>query len=268
MPASVRVETGEGKRRPRLRTRSATDLGFLQTFLLVFGFIAVFVGSFLIFNTFSITVAQRVSEFGMLRTLGASRRQILTTVLVEALAIGLLGALIGIGGGFVDRRRPERAASRRSASTCRPPTWCWSRARSSSRCWSASSSPSSPRWSRPCARPGCRRSPPCTPSRRSRPAAAGVALRRALDPARPGGPGDAARRPASAAPTAARPAGLMGGGAVVDRARRLALQPAPGAAAGGDRRAGRWSGCGACSAASRARTRSATPAAPRSPRRR
>lgn len=52
-------------------------------------------------NTFSITVAQRISEFGMLRTLGASRRQILTSVMVEAGAIGLLGALIGIGGGFV-----------------------------------------------------------------------------------------------------------------------------------------------------------------------
>ena len=77
------------------------NLGFLRIFLLVFGFIAVFVGSFLIFNTFSITVAQRVSEFGMLRTLGASRRQILTTVMVESLAIGLLGAVLGIGGGFL-----------------------------------------------------------------------------------------------------------------------------------------------------------------------
>ena len=80
------------------------NLGFLQTFLLVFGFIAVFVGSFLIFNTFSITVAQRVSEFGMLRTLGASRRQILTTVLVEAVAIGLVGAIAR------DRRRLRHRA--------------------------------------------------------------------------------------------------------------------------------------------------------------
>ncbi|HEX2708399.1 MAG TPA: FtsX-like permease family protein, partial [Solirubrobacterales bacterium] len=64
-------------------------------------FIAVFVGSFLIFNTFSITVAQRVTEFGMLRTLGASRRQILSTVLSEAVAIGLFGALVGIAGGFL-----------------------------------------------------------------------------------------------------------------------------------------------------------------------
>ena len=83
MPAGVRVETGK-ESADRSSEEIRDNLSFLQTFLLVFGFIAVFVGSFLIFNTFSITVAQRVSEFGMLRTLGASRRQILSSVLVEA----------------------------------------------------------------------------------------------------------------------------------------------------------------------------------------
>jgi len=100
MPASARVETAK-ENADRGSEEIRDNLGFLQTILLVFGFVAVFVGAFLIFNTFSITVAQRVSEFGMLRTLGASRPQILITVLFEAIAIGLLGAIIGIGGGYV-----------------------------------------------------------------------------------------------------------------------------------------------------------------------
>jgi putative ABC transport system permease protein len=76
------------------------DLGFLRIALFVFAFVALFVGAFLIFNTFSITVAQRIKEFGMLRTLGAGRGQILTSVIVEALAIGIVGALVGLAGGY------------------------------------------------------------------------------------------------------------------------------------------------------------------------
>jgi putative ABC transport system permease protein len=100
MPPSVRVETGE-ESAERGSDEIRESLGFLQTMLLVFAFVALFVGAFLIFNTFSITVAQRITEFGMLRTLGASRRQILRSVVVESLAIGLVGALIGIAGGFL-----------------------------------------------------------------------------------------------------------------------------------------------------------------------
>jgi putative ABC transport system permease protein len=100
VPSTVRVETAE-ENADRGTEEIQESLGFLKTVLLVFGFVAVLVGAFLIFNTFSITVAQRVREFGMLRTLGASRRQILTSVLLEALAVGLLGAIVGIGGGYV-----------------------------------------------------------------------------------------------------------------------------------------------------------------------
>jgi putative ABC transport system permease protein len=100
MPPSVRVETGK-ENADRGSDEIRDNLGFLRIVLLVFGFVALFVGAFLIFNTFSITVAQRVTEFGMLRTLGASRPQILTSVVVEAVAIGIAGALIGIVGGYV-----------------------------------------------------------------------------------------------------------------------------------------------------------------------
>ena len=100
VPPSARVETAR-ENADRSSAEIRDNLGFLQTVLVVFGFVAVFVGAFLIFNTFSITVAQRVSEFGLLRTLGASRRQILASILVEALVIGAIGAVVGIGGGYV-----------------------------------------------------------------------------------------------------------------------------------------------------------------------
>jgi putative ABC transport system permease protein len=98
-PPSVRVETAE-ENANRSSNQIRDNLGFLRIALLVFAFVALFVGAFLIFNTFSITVAQRVTEFGMLRALGAARAQILSSVVVEALAIGLLGALLGLAAGF------------------------------------------------------------------------------------------------------------------------------------------------------------------------
>jgi putative ABC transport system permease protein len=70
-------------------------------FLLAFGAIALFVGAFVIFNTFSITVAQRTREFATLRTLGASRRQVLGSVILESLVIGLLASLVGLGLGVL-----------------------------------------------------------------------------------------------------------------------------------------------------------------------
>src|SRR5687767_4638646 len=72
---------------------------FLKVFLLVFGGIAVFVGAFTIYNTLSITVAQRSRELALLRALGATRRQVLRSVVVEALAIGTIASLAGLAAG-------------------------------------------------------------------------------------------------------------------------------------------------------------------------
>lgn len=77
------------------------QLGFLRTALLVFGGIAVFVGAFVIYNTFSITVAQRTRELALLRTLGASRGQVLGGVAFEAFLIGLAASVLGMLGGLL-----------------------------------------------------------------------------------------------------------------------------------------------------------------------
>jgi putative ABC transport system permease protein len=69
---------------------------FLQKFLLSFGFIALFVGAFVIANSLSITIAQRTREFATLRTIGASRRQILRSVLLESFVIGALASVTGL----------------------------------------------------------------------------------------------------------------------------------------------------------------------------
>jgi putative ABC transport system permease protein len=74
-------------------------MGFVGTFLLVFAFIALFVGSFVIFNTFSIVVAQRMRELALLRAVGASRKQVMTSVLGESLVIGLLASAVGVAAG-------------------------------------------------------------------------------------------------------------------------------------------------------------------------
>jgi putative ABC transport system permease protein len=74
-------------------------LAFFDTFLLVFAAVALFVGSFLIFNTFSIVVAQRMRELALLRAVGASRGQMMRSVLGESIVIGLLASLIGVLAG-------------------------------------------------------------------------------------------------------------------------------------------------------------------------
>jgi putative ABC transport system permease protein len=76
-------------------------LSFFNTFMFVFAAIALLVGGFIIFNTFFITVAQRTRENALLRALGARKRQVLVSVLVEALAVGLIASVVGIGLGIL-----------------------------------------------------------------------------------------------------------------------------------------------------------------------
>jgi putative ABC transport system permease protein len=76
-------------------------LGFFNTFLLVFAGIGLFVGAFSIYNTFQITVSQRTREMALLRAVGASRKQVLATLVLEALVIGLIASIIGIALGVV-----------------------------------------------------------------------------------------------------------------------------------------------------------------------
>ena len=75
-------------------------LKIFSSFLLIFAVIALVVGGFIIMNTFAITVAQRTQENGLLRALGASRRQVLGSVLVEAVAVGAIAAVLGLAVGF------------------------------------------------------------------------------------------------------------------------------------------------------------------------
>ncbi|MDQ3592077.1 MAG: FtsX-like permease family protein, partial [Actinomycetota bacterium] len=90
-------------------------LQFINIFLYVFVVVALVVGSFLIVNTFSILVAQRARELALLRALGASRRQVRRLVLLEALAIALIGSTVGVGGRLRSGHRhqgdlrPDRA---------------------------------------------------------------------------------------------------------------------------------------------------------------
>ncbi len=79
----------------------ADGLSFFNIFLTAFAVIAIFVSAFVIANTFSILIAQRTREFALFRALGAARGQILRSVFVEAIIVGLVGSLLGVGLGIV-----------------------------------------------------------------------------------------------------------------------------------------------------------------------
>jgi len=99
LPRTVEVRTG-AQQAATESSELESNLSFLRTFLLIFAYVSLVVGAFIIFNTFSITVAQRTREFGLLRTLGASRRQVMQAVVGESLLLGVGGAALGLLGGI------------------------------------------------------------------------------------------------------------------------------------------------------------------------
>jgi putative ABC transport system permease protein len=99
LPPTLDVRTGL-QQAAKQTSDLESQLGFLRTFLLIFAYVSLFVGAFIIFNTFSITVAQRTREFGLLRTLGATRGQVVRSVVAEGVMLGLGGAAVGLLAGI------------------------------------------------------------------------------------------------------------------------------------------------------------------------
>jgi putative ABC transport system permease protein len=99
LPPTAEALTGE-EAAARDSSRAQEGFSFFRQMLAVFGAIALLVGTFIIANTFSILVAQRTRELALLRAVGASRRQVLTSVLLEAVVIGTVAAVLGLGAGI------------------------------------------------------------------------------------------------------------------------------------------------------------------------
>src|SRR6516164_9839581 len=100
LPPVAQVRTGiQQATHDAAQVTSASAL--ITDVLLAFGAIALVVGAFVIFNTISITVAQRTRELATLRTLGASRKQVRRSVLVESAAIGVSASVVGLFSGLL-----------------------------------------------------------------------------------------------------------------------------------------------------------------------
>ncbi|HJR94129.1 MAG TPA: FtsX-like permease family protein, partial [Gaiellaceae bacterium] len=100
LPPGTQVKTGAEQAQADAEETNEF-ITFLQGFLLAFGGIALFVGSFVIANSLSITIAQRTRELATLRTLGASRRQVLASIVVESLIVGVVASVIGLFLGLL-----------------------------------------------------------------------------------------------------------------------------------------------------------------------
>jgi putative ABC transport system permease protein len=98
LPSGIEAVTGDTLAREGARS-IRRGLGFVTTFLLVFAYVALFVAAFIVFNTMSITVAQRSRELALLRAVGATRGQVARSVLAEGVASGLVASVAGMAGG-------------------------------------------------------------------------------------------------------------------------------------------------------------------------
>ena len=98
-PTQLKIQTGDEVRQENKDSINT----FLQVFtyiLLAFAAIGIIVGTFIIYNTFAMIVAQRNRELALLRAVGASRRQVSRSVLTEAFLVGVVGAVIGLAVGI------------------------------------------------------------------------------------------------------------------------------------------------------------------------
>ena len=123
--SASRRALGPGLRRARPRTQATLEvgkpvrqfLGFFTDALLGFAAIGVVVGAFIIFNTFTILVAQRTRELGLLRAMGATGGQVVWSVVLEAFVVGAVASAIGLAVGHLPRRRVCSSCCASSGST-------------------------------------------------------------------------------------------------------------------------------------------------------
>jgi putative ABC transport system permease protein len=100
LPEGVEAVTGETEQNEQAADISE-GLSFLSIGLLAFAGVSIFVGAFIIQNTFRIIIAQRTRELALLRAIGATARQVRTLVIIEALIVGIIGSIVGIAFGFL-----------------------------------------------------------------------------------------------------------------------------------------------------------------------
>ena len=99
LPAQTEALTG-AQITKEAQDQIAQNISFISIFFTAFAVVAVVVGGFVIYNTFSIIVAQRAREMALLRSIGADRRQVLTSVVAEAMAVGVIASVLGVLGGI------------------------------------------------------------------------------------------------------------------------------------------------------------------------